>query len=421
MTKHVSYHLGWRCSLCGAEYQPDQVTYTCLRCGDAGILDAVYDYDALARAISPQMLAARGEGSHWRYRPLLPLEETAAVPPLQVGWTPLYAAPRLARAVGVRALWVKDEGSNPTGSLKDRASALVAAVARARGERVITTASTGNAAAALAGMAAAMEMPAVIFAPASAPPAKIVQLLVYGARVLLVQGNYDAAYELCLAAAREFGWYCRNTAYNPYTAEGKKTVAFEIVEQLGGRVPDWVVVSVGDGNILTGVHRGFADWLALGWIERLPRLLGVQASGAAAVHEAWLRGDDDVSPVVARTVADSIAADRPRDGRRALRALRATAGASVAISDEEILDAIPALARGCGVFAEPAAAAGYAGLRQAVAAGIVDANAEVVLVATGNGLKDIESTRRATQPPTTIAPELAAVAAVAEEMRRNCG
>ena len=417
----MSYHIGWRCSLCGAEYQPDQVTYTCLRCGDAGILDAVYDYAALARSVSPRTLAARGEGSHWRYRPFLPLAETAAVPPLQVGWTPLYAAPRLARAVGVRALWVKDEGRNPTGSLKDRASALVTAVARARGEKVVTTASTGNAAAALAGMAAAMEMPAVIFAPASAPPAKIVQLLVYGARVLLVQGNYDAAYDLCLTAAREFGWYCRNTAYNPYTVEGKKTVAFEIVEQLGGRVPDWVVTSVGDGNILTGLHRGFADLLALGWIERLPRLLGVQASGAAAVHEAWRGGDDDVSPVAARTVADSIAADRPRDGRRALRALRATAGASVAVSDEEILDAIPALAQGCGVFAEPAAAAGYAGLRRAVAAGIVDANAEVVLVATGNGLKDIESARRATRHPTTIAPELAAVAAVAEEMKRNCG
>ncbi len=421
MTRHVSYHLGWRCSLCGAEYQPDQATYTCLRCGDAGILDAVYDYAALARAVSPQALAVRSEGSHWRYWPLLPLEETAVTPPLQVGWTPLYAAPRLARVVGVRALWVKDEGRNPTGSLKDRASALVTAVARARGERVVTTASTGNAAAALAGMAAALELPAVIFAPASAPPAKIAQLLAYGARVLLVQGNYDAAYELCLAAAREFGWYCRNTAYNPYTAEGKKTVAFEIMDQLGGRVPDWVVVSVGDGNILTSLHRGFADWLALGWIERLPRLLGVQASGAAAVHQAWLRGDDDVSPVVARTVADSIAADRPRDGRRALRALRATAGASVVVSDEEILNAIPALAQGCGVFAEPAAAAGFAGLQRASAAGIIDASAEVVLIATGNGLKDIESARRATRPPTTIAPELAAVAAVAEEMKRDGG
>lgn len=421
MTKHVRYHLGWRCSLCGAEYQPDQVAYTCLRCGDAGILDAVYDYAALARTVSPQTLAARGEGSHWRYWPLLPLERTAIVPPLQVGWTPLYAAPRLARAVGVRALWVKDEGRNPTGSLKDRASALVTAIARARGEQVVTTASTGNAAAALAGMAAAMELTAVIFAPASAPPAKIVQLLAYGARVLLVQGNYDAAYDLCLSAARAFGWYCRNTAYNPYTAEGKKTVACEVAEQLGWRAPDWVVVSVGDGNIITGLHRGFADLLALGWIERMPRLLGVQASGAAAVYEAWLRGAVDVVPVAARTLADSIAADRPRDGHRALRALRATAGASVAVSDEEILDAIPALAQGCGVFAEPAAAAGYAGLQRAIAAGIVDANAEVVLIATGNGLKDIESARRATLPPTTIVPELAAVAVVAEEMKRNRG
>jgi threonine synthase len=407
----VSHLRAWRCSLCNASYAPEQVTYTCPRCGDGGILDAVYDFGAMAR----EEIAASGDGSHWRYRSLLPLPDGAVLPPLQVGWTPLYAAPRLAQRVGVNRLWVKDDGRNPTGSLKDRASALVLAVAAARGEAIVTTASTGNAAAALAGLAAAAGQRVVIFVPASAPPAKIAQLLAYGARVLLVRGNYDAAYDLCLAASREFGWYCRNTAYNPYTAEGKKTAAFEIAEQLGWRVPDWVVVSVGDGNIISGLHRGFSDLRALGWIDRLPRLLAVQASGSAAIYHAWANGSAQITPVAAQTVADSIAADLPRDGQRALRAIRETDGASVLVSDDEILSAIPALAQGCGVFAEPAAAASYAGLVQAVRQGMVVRGAEVVIVVTGNGLKDTASVRRAVAEPVTIAPTLDAVTRAGRE------
>ncbi|HEY65865.1 MAG TPA: threonine synthase, partial [Caldilineae bacterium] len=365
---------------------------------------------AIVRSVDRDAIRASGEASQWRYRALLPLPENARTPPLQVGWTPLYAAPRLARAVGVRSLWIKDDGRNPTGSLKDRASALVLAVAAARDEAVITTASTGNAAAALAGLAASTGQRTVIFVPEAAPPAKIAQLLAYGARVLLIRGNYDAAYDLCLEATRAFGWYCRNTAYNPYTAEGKKTVAFEVAEQLGWRAPEWVVVPVGDGNIITGVYRGFQDLMALGWIERMPRLLAVQAEGSGAVYQAWMDGREEVEPVAAHTVADSIAADLPRDGRRALRAIRETRGACVAVSDGEILAAIPALARGSGVFAEPAAAAGYAGLRRAVAAGIVGPEAEVVLLVTGNGLKDVGSVRRSIPRPPVIEPDLTAVA-----------
>jgi len=405
----VDHLTGWRCSLCGTEYAPEEVTYTCPACGDAGILDALYDYVAIAREITPGAIRTQGGADHWRYRPLLPLPDGAPLPPLQVGWTPLYPAPRLAREVGVRALWVKDDGRNPTGSLKDRASALVLAIAAGRGEAIVTTASTGNAAAALAGLAASTGQRAVIFVPAAAPPAKIAQLMAYEARVLLVRGNYDAAYDLCLEAARAFGWYCRNTAYNPYTAEGKKTVAFEVAEQLGWRAPEWIVVPVGDGNIITGVHRGLQDLMALGWIDRMPRLLAVQAEGSAAVCRAWAAGRDRVEPVRAHTVADSIAADLPRDGVRALRAVRQTDGACVAVSDDEILAAIPAIARGSGVFAEPAAAAGYAGLRRAVVEGIVDPSAEVVLLVTGNGLKDIASVRRSVSEPASIEPRLAAV------------
>lgn len=187
--------------------------------------------------------------------------------------------------------------------------------AQERNAAVVTTASTGNAAAALAGLAASTGQTTVIFVPKTAPPAKVAQLLTYGATVLLVEGNYDVAFDLCLAASHEFGWYCRNTGYNPYTVEGKKTVAFEICARFGaltGRFPfhasDAIVVAVGDGNIITGVHRGLQDLLALGWIDRLPRLIAVQSSGSAAIYNAWATGQDAVTPVSACTVADSIAA-----------------------------------------------------------------------------------------------------------------
>ncbi|GAB4561831.1 MAG: threonine synthase [Anaerolineae bacterium] len=379
------------------------------------MLDAVYDYQRLRAEVQPGDLASDGPG-HWRYRRLMPLRLSTPMPPLAVGWTPLYEAPRLARDLGVRRLWVKDDGRNPTGSLKDRASSLVLAVARERGEPVVTTASTGNAAAALAGLAAAFGQRTVIFVPERAPRAKVAQLVAYGARVLLVRGNYDVAFELCLKVAHTFGWYCRNTGYNPYTAEGKKTAALELAEQMGWRVPDWVVVPVGDGNIITGVHRGFQDLYHLGWIDRLPRLLGVQATGAAAVVEAWSAGLDAPRAVQASTVADSIASDLPRDGRRALRAVRETGGACVAVTDDEILAAIPQLASGCGVFAEPAAAATLAGLRRALRDGVIEADAEVALLVTGNGLKDVDSLLRVAETPPVIEPDLAEVERAAADL-----
>ncbi len=397
--------------MCGATYAPDEIEYVCPRHGDAGIVDAVYDYAGMAAATPRAALAASGNLSMWRYRPLLPIAADAAAPPLHVGGTPLYQAQALGAWLGLPNLFVKDDGRNPTASFKDRASALVLMKAQEQGASIVTTASTGNAGAALAGLAASIGQPTVIFAPKTAPSAKVAQLLTYGATVLLVDGNYDAAFELCLAASKEFGWYCRNTGYNPYTVEGKKTAAFEICEQLQWRAPDAIFVSVGDGNIITGLHRGLQDLLALGWIDRLPKLMAVQASGSSAIYNAWASGADDITPVQATTVADSIAADLPRDGLRALRAIRQTGGKAIQVTDAEILAAIPLLARLTGVFAEPAGAAALAGLQAAMRdqGSAIAPEATVVLMITGNGLKDIGSAMKASGQATIIEPTLAAV------------
>ncbi|MCK6578138.1 MAG: threonine synthase [Anaerolineae bacterium] len=389
--------LSLKCAVCGREYAPDAVAYTCPACGPVGTLEVLYDYTALAAHLDRDRLAASRVASMWRYRDLLPLPEDADVPPLRVGMTPLYDAPRLAADLGVGAAWVKDDGANPTGSLKDRASALVVARATAMGISTVATASTGNAAAALAGVAASVGMPVVILVPAAAPEAKIAQLLIYGARVVLVEGTYDQAFDLCVDLCERTGWYCRNTGMNPYTAEGKKTVAYEIAEGLGWDVPDVVIVSVGDGNIIAGVHKGFADLHRLGWISRIPRLIGVQAEGSSALARAWQDGTDarSMGPEPAETLADSISAGLPRDRAKALRAVRQTDGAFVAVPDSAILAAIPALARLTGVFAEPAAAAVYAGARRAVEYGFVKPDERVLLLSTGSGLKDVRRAQQA--------------------------
>jgi threonine synthase len=306
-------------------------------------------------------------------------------------------------------LYIKDDGRNPTASFKDRASSVAVVKARELGRDVITTASTGNAGAALAGMAASIGQPAVIFAPETAPEAKVAQLLMFGAQVLLVKGNYDQAFDLCLQASREFGWYCRNTGYNPFTAEGKKTAALEICEQLHWQAPDRIFVSVGDGNIISGIHKGLKDLFALGMIDKFPKLMGVQAVGSAACANAWRRHTEKITPVAAQTIADSISVDLPRDGVRAVRAVTQTGGAFLTVSDEDILDAMRVLAQQAAVFSEPAGATAYAGLVKALKRKLMDRNETVVVLITGNGLKDVKSAIKAAGLAQRIEPTLDAV------------
>ncbi len=386
------YHLV--CLVCGREFAPKDVEYVCPDHGDEGVLDVVYDYEALAGEIELQDLDM---GSMWSYRPLLPVPSEAATPPLKVGATPLYESPLLARRSGVRRLWVKDEGVQPTGSLKDRASAMALVKADELGSAVVTTASTGNAAAALAGLAASVGRETVIFVPAAAPEAKIAQLLAYGSTVLLVDGAYNDAIELCLRAGERFGWYNRTTGFNPYMSEGKKTVAYEVAHQLSWEAPDVVVVSVGDGCILGSLWKGFHDLIELGAVDSMPRLIGVQAEGSAYLADAWASGEDVLTkaPIRPDTVADSISAALPRDRLKAMRAVKESHGAFVTVTDEEILAAIPVLARTTGVFAEPAAAAAWAGFEGAVQSGLATAKDRVVVLSTGSGLKDVPAALKA--------------------------
>jgi threonine synthase len=410
---------GLKCTVCGEIYRPDEVEYVCPI--DGGNLDVQYDYGRVAAKVA-QAGWPHPRGM-WRYKPLLPIAPDAPIPPLLVGDTPLYKADNVAHQLGLREVWIKDDGRNPTASLKDRASALIVAKAQAEGREIVTTASTGNAAAALAGLAASVQAPTVIFVPASAPEAKITQLLVYGAHVLLVDGTYDDAFELCLEATDAYGWYCRNTGYNPYTAEGKKTVSFEVCEGLAGEpghfaAPDAILVSVGDGNIISGVHKGLKDLLALGWIDHMPRLIGVQAEGSAAMYHAWKTGIDPwtMAPIEAHTIADSILAGLPRDRVKALHAVTDTGGAYLTVTDNEILAAILALARATGVFAEPAASATYAGLIKAAEAGLVRPDEQVVALITGNGLKDVGSARQAVSQAHEVAPRLEDVERVVDKI-----
>lgn len=382
-----------KCLICGKEYAPDEIDYICPDHGNEGIVDVVYDYELIGQRISKESLAANPDQTIWRYKPLLPVAPDAPVPPLTVGGTPLYKADRLAEGLGLQHVWLKDDGRLPTASFKDRASAVAVVKAQEKGAEIITTASTGNAAAALSGICASVEQKNVIFVPESAPPAKIAQLLVFGSTVMLVKGTYDDAFELCLQAAAEYGWYNRNTAYNPYMTEGKKTAVYEICEQLNWQAPDVIFVSVGDGCIIGGLHKGLKDLLALGWIDHMPRIIGVQAEGSAFLYEAWIDGEDILTkaPVSGKTVADSISAGLPRDRIKALAAVTETEGAYVCVTDDEILEAIPALARATGVFAEPAGAAAYAGLVKAVEMSLVDPDERIVVLNTGSGLKDIKS------------------------------
>jgi len=400
--------IGYKCSICGTEYQPDEVTYTCPK--DNGILDVVLDYPALKKKKTDELIL-KEEPSLWRYFPLIPVKELIGdgTTLRSAGWTPVFSPPQIKDKLGLKQLWIKDESSNPTASFKDRASAILVARAKEIGAEVIVTASTGNAGAALAGMAAAVDQESVIFAPKTAPPAKIAQLLIYGARVILVDDNYDAAYKISLEASEEFGWYNRNTGYNPFTAEGKKTAAYEIWEQvlLTNQLdrPLCVFVSVGDGNIISGIHKGFKDLYEIGQIKVMPRIFGCQSTGSAAIYNAYKSGKEEIIPVQATTMADSISVNLPSDGLRALRAATQTEGAYIAVEDQKILEAISDLGA-VGIFAEPAGATALAGLKTALQEGLVGAEDPILVMNTGSGLKDVKAARQAAGEAPVIKPTL---------------
>ena len=401
----MKYVLGAKCTRCGAEYEALPTITTC-KCG--GILDIQYNYSAIRDRFSPAGLEQNHDWSMWRYRPFLPVEEDSPAPPLRVGWSPLYKADRLSKVLGLRTLYIKDDGQNPTASLKDRASAMAVAKAREAGARTIACSSTGNAASSLAGNAAAAGLSTYIFVPSRAPKGKVAQLMIFGATVISVDGSYEDTFALSKAAIDRWGWYNRNAAINPYLSEGKKTVSFELMEQLGWQVPDYVALSVGDGCTIAGVWKGLRDLYETGFIDRLPKLLSVQAEGCCPLNRSLQTGEP-WSPMEENTLADSIAVGVPRNADKALNAVRESNGIAVNVSDEEILAAMRLLGRTQGVFGEPAGVTGTAGVKKALELGLIDPDATVVSIVTGNGLKDVQNGIKAAGEPMLVRPDLDAL------------
>ena len=404
---------GARCTICGHVTPAEPGTTVCPSCG--GILDIEYDYDYIRSKLTKYELLDRDDRTMWRYMEFLPVEGLGRTPRLRVGGSPLYKADRLAGILGCGSLYIKDDGQNPTASLKDRASAMAVVKAEEAGKTSVACSSTGNAASSLAGNAAAAGLETYIFVPSRAPKGKVAQLMMFGAHVILVEGSYEDTFRLSAEAIEHWGWYNRNAAINPYLMEGKKTVSLEIAEQLGFTVPDYVAVSVGDGCTIGGVWKGFKDLYAAGFINRLPRLISVQAGGCCPINTAAAAHTCDWKPQEENTLADSIAVGVPRNPVKALRAIEESHGITVNVSDEEILEAMRLLGNTSGIFAEPAGAAATAGIKKAVGDGLIEKDASVVSIVTGNGLKDVANAIKAAGEPARIPPEMDRLLALFEK------
>ena len=392
-----------KCVRCGKEYAPAPDITTC-ECG--GILDVIYDYDYIKTKLNRDVLANREEPTMWRYRELLPIEEDTTPAGLRVGMSPMYEAPDIAADLGIKKLYIKDDGINPTSSLKDRASAMAVTKAIEAGYDTIACSSTGNAASSLAGNAAKAGLKTYIFVPSRAPKGKIAQLMMFGANLTAVDGSYEETFELSKAAIEKYGWYNRNAAINPYLSEGKKTVAHEICEQLGFKAPDYVAVSVGDGCTIAGVYKGLYDMYMVGLIDKIPRIISVQAQGCCPINTAVITGEP-WQPQEENTYADSIAVGVPRNPDKAINAIKDSDGVCVNVTDDEIREAQKYLAKNTGVFGEPAGVTATAGLMKLSREGKLDRDATIVSIVTGNGLKDIDSAIRSVGEPVHCKNDLA--------------
>lgn len=406
----------YQCSTCGKSYKRDAVQYLCPACAKryrpgmplVGVLTVQFEFAEIRRRFDKA-------APDWT---LFSAVEPEFFPPYGTAATPFFRSNGLGRLFGVDSLWIKNDGLNPSGSLKDRASFLVVAEANRVGEDRIVTASTGNAASALAAVCAAGGKEAVIFVPEKAPKAKLAQMVLYGATVVPIKGTYDDAFRLSLEYTIHRGGLNRNTAYHPLTIEGKKTVGFEIFQQNGFQVPDVIIVPVGDGVIISGVYKGFYDLKAAGLTDKIPRLVCAQAIGSSAIHD-YIHTDKYENAKNVSTIADSISVSIPSNAHMARKAVLDTGGFSMAVSDEEILAAQKDLAATAGVFAEPAAATPAAVLKKAVAQDLIKPLEQVVLLVTGHGLKDVDAAMRNLQVPAAVEPKLSAIDA-ALEARKEC-
>lgn len=364
-----------------------------------GLLKTLYDYESIRKKIQGFACLKKE-----KFAALLPIQDTRSLPPLRIGQTPLYPVRQLDGQGLPFHLFVKDDSQNPSFSYKDRASALVSAFAREMGHETIVAASTGNAGSSLACICASQQQHAVIMVPEKAPLAKISQVMMYGAHLIPVKGNYDQAFDLSISLTEEFGWYNRNTAYNPLTTEGKKTAAWELYEQMAGQDINRIYVPVGDGVIISGIYKGFEDLMQVGLLEEMPVIVAVQSEGSDNLVRN-IRSDSFMVRE-SNTMADSISVDVPRNFRMARNYLLKYKGEGLSVSDTDILSAAAVLARNTGVFAEPAAAAAFAGLLRDHRKGNIESGSNVVVLSTGSGLKDIRAMEKHLTMPEAVEPEL---------------
>lgn len=396
----------FECMNCQKTYPADFRHFTCPDCGLDGILDVHYHYNKIKEKIQREDLQdKKSPNSHWRYRFLMPLSEEDKIPTLRVGMSPLYRFQDTAKEYGVKELIIKDDGVNPTSSLKDRASSVGVSLAVKEGKKAITCASTGNAASSLAGNSASIGIKPYIFVPGRAPEAKIAQCLIFGAEVFVVNGSYEDAFQLSMECAEKFGFYNRNSGINPFMVEGKKTVSMEICEQLSWDIPDYLIMSVGDGCSIAGGYKGFYELYQLGWIDRIPKVIGVQAEGASPIHKAW-KNKADLIPEAPKTLADSIAVGTPRNWRKAMRAIEDSNGCFTTVNDEEILEAIRTMGRKFGICGEPAGVTAFAGFVKLNEQNFFKESDRIAMVVSGNGLKDIQSVIHAAGGYQRIDPDI---------------
>jgi threonine synthase len=399
--------ISMQCIGCGAEYPVNKIIYNCERCGD--LLEVRVDERALKEKIEMGEWRLRPI-SMWKYKEFLPVFDETKIVTLREGGTPLYSCDRLGKELGIKNLYVKSEGANPTGSFKDRGMTVGVSKALELGVKAVICASTGNTSASLAAYAAKAGLPCIVLIPAGKIAlGKLAQAMMYGAIVVGVKSNFDVALQMAVSASKRIGLYLLNSI-NPFRIEGQKTAAFEICDQLEWQVPDRVVLPVGNAGNITAYWKGFKELKALGLIEKMPKMVGVQAAGASPIAKAFAANNATIEPVKdPETVATAIRIGNPVNWKRALNALKESNGTALTVTDDEIIKAQKLLARKEGIFIEPASAAGIAGLKKLIENGEVDVDETIVCVATGHGLKDPEAAVRACEGIIEIEPSLEAL------------
>jgi threonine synthase len=397
-----------KCINCGSEYGIDEILYFCRKCGD--LLEIKYEPDELAGAVSKSGWR-NAPLSVWRYRDFMPINDFSKIVSLNEGGTGLHLCQRLAKHLGIRQLYVKNEGENPTGSFKDRGMTVGVTKAVELGVKSVICASTGNTSASLAAYAAKAGLQCAVLIPSGKIAyGKLSQAMIYGAKVIQVRGNFDQSLDIVLKLSEKHRSIYLLNSINPFRIEGQKSLGYEICDQLNQEAPDRIVVPVGNAGNISAIWKGFTEFHELGVVKSLPKMTGIQAAGSAPIAQAIKNGSDTIVPVAApETVATAIRIGAPVSWKKAMNAIRESHGTAETVTDVEILDAQKTLARVEGLFVEPASASSIAGLKKLIENGDIDNNERVVCVTTGHGLKDPDTAVKMSEKPVEVDAEIAAI------------